>query len=969
MRKARLKLRLHRFALSICRRRITNDYNASGMQQQPFAQHDSTQSSPSSPMIALKGNQRIVGFAEIDIRTLATGPTSYSLLLSPFGLRSHDVYIPLCLAFEVQATETRDVSLIISDVSVELSAGAACRPYVAVSFLPSVCPQVSTSAHPNTSAITSSGTTSILSSAISLQASSCVRESMSSVALEGPSVQSPIAENHLRPQERHNSPDLPELHHLGEGSCCSKMEKSSFRWPVIPTVKIPSCSLANLAHGFLSICLYDADRTPHALIAKSRIPFHDIWLAVIEPNRPHRFTSNMRNEVGFSQETILSAAIRVVNAPKLSQMLAGICTEEGITGARPLIFGVPLPVGVGHISSGVYDSHYEVREISGPSDCQLPHGWVEVVDSFGYIYWHNTKAVSKNGLPPDSWIAPESNGTVREFSAEQEELYDVECVSRVCFRSKVDGLETWVHPGAARISDRTFRQEAISVQSGLNTSTAPNIACSARLDAHEQSQNCFVGTAEATSTGTLDQRSVESEMLGVSETLDKGRPSCDAEFLLPRYFSETRANENSLVNDGGCTTEMRWDRLASMPADSMLMYLATEGHSLTRHGNNTILKFGGATRSNTKLNSLCSFNVDSLTWTRRPAVGQIPIGRVGHGAVAVGADSSRLLVFGGTSRCGRLNDINVFHTENNLWSPVKCSGTAPAPRARHGMATFKDSAFVFGGREGYHYLYARYFNDLHCFNIARSEWLQICPRGAVPRVRSGCIMHALDERLLFVHAGYDETTYFSDTWLFDLVSETWQRLPYENDSLQPSARESHASAKIGNNIIISGGESEGGGFLSDTYLFDAAQLRWAGMPEISGHSPGARSGAAMVAIDHRRVLFSGGSNGFSASSESFMLDTVHAKVSEVSRMTQAALRRKPDAETCVVCLDESKKVDALFLHCGHIVACGNCVKKVCDACPVCRSPVAKVVNLSQVKRNDPSAGFRPARSRSSLLAE
>jgi E3 ubiquitin-protein ligase MYLIP len=54
--------------------------------------------------------------------------------------------------------------------------------------------------------------------------------------------------------------------------------------------------------------------------------------------------------------------------------------------------------------------------------------------------------------------------------------------------------------------------------------------------------------------------------------------------------------------------------------------------------------------------------------------------------------------------------------------------------------------------------------------------------------------------------------------------------------------------------------------------------------------------------------------------------------------SQEKLSRFLDAMTCKICMDS--QIDAIFLPCGHGVACTACASR-CDRCPLCRSDIAQ----------------------------
>ncbi|KAI0560174.1 Galactose oxidase central [Gracilaria domingensis] len=391
------------------------------------------------------------------------------------------------------------------------------------------------------------------------------------------------------------------------------------------------------------------------------------------------------------------------------------------------------------------------------------------------------------------------------------------------------------------------------------------------------------------------------------------------------------------------------------PRDAEVLRCGTEGHTLTAvNGGKTLIKFGGsagvggAEKAGTRLNSLHQLDVDSMKWSTIFPSGVSPIGRTGHGTVALGTDQSRLLVFGGSSPKGRLNDLHMFHVGNETWSPVTCDGIPPGIRARMGMTVTSDGAnvLVFGGRSLYRYLGGKYYDPLYVnmFNAERSQWIQMRPRGSGqrPRPRSGCVVEFINERQMFVHGGYDDgDRFYDDAFIFDLISSSWHSIPYPDEPTRPKAREGHASAVMGEQVLVYGGDSSAG-LLNDLAVFESSRLRWVDTPSLVGHAPGKVCNAAMASTADDKVVLVGGDNGFSMSHSTFCLEVSHRSVLDAKSLVEIATERGPDAKRCVVCLDAP--VQTMFLWCGHTVCCSSCSKLVGVGCPMCRTPFSEIVN-------------------------
>jgi rubrerythrin len=64
------------------------------------------------------------------------------------------------------------------------------------------------------------------------------------------------------------------------------------------------------------------------------------------------------------------------------------------------------------------------------------------------------------------------------------------------------------------------------------------------------------------------------------------------------------------------------------------------------------------------------------------------------------------------------------------------------------------------------------------------------------------------------------------------------------------------------------------------------------------------------------------------------------------RRMRAALGEEQNRALCAVCLASQK--EALFLPCKHLCACAHCaatIMKSTKTCPICRAPVANVLNV------------------------
>lgn len=587
-------------------------------------------------------------------------------------------------------------------------------------------------------------------------------------------------------------------------------------------------------------------------------------------------------KLSISPEITVSLSITADVGAPTGQMVGGVTTDNVVSGAHPVVFGTAL-----------------AHTTRFPQVPDVPVPWLSLTDTFGYRYYHHARSgVNVWTLPPDDSVT-----TAQQNDQRLAEFHDFHPAKYGVFRSRTDCSNcVWIHPAAARLSIPDF-------------------------------------------TPTSDDRQQEDNLPRTSSL-----STLELSDLHPAVFTASINNPADTIHREPPRAQIVEMRCTDHPTDRTTPTPGTEGHTFTSmHAGKTVLKFAGSSGARgTRNNALYALDVDSMLWRSIDAAGVLPSPRSGHGAVALGSDQSRMLIFGGHSRQGRLNDLHLFHEGTKTWSPVSYTGTPPGVRARMGMTVTSDGAtvLVFGGRSSYRYLGGKYYDALYvnAFHAERTEWIQMRPQGSGPKPasRSCCVLEFINDRHMFLHGGIDDgVQVFDDTFIFDMVSSSWQQIPYPNEPTRPTARESHASTVMGSQVITYGGSSKYG-VLKDLQVFDAGKLRWLDAPNIVGDKPGKRSGAAMVSVDDSRVVIVGGDNGFSMTTSTITIEVSHRSALDANELKELAMERGPDAKSCVVCLDS--KVDTMFLWCGHSVCCRDCSKMVKYICPVCRKPFSEIVN-------------------------
>lgn len=156
-----------------------------------------------------------------------------------------------------------------------------------------------------------------------------------------------------------------------------------------------------------------------------------------------------------------------------------------------------------------------------------------------------------------------------------------------------------------------------------------------------------------------------------------------------------------------------------------------------------------------------------MTWNILETSGSGPGPRDSHSVVLVG---SKMIVFGGTNGCKKVNDLHILDLLSREWSHPKCRGNPPCARESHTANVIRDEQMVvFGGSgEGE----ANYLSDLHILDLKNMEWTSPEVRGHVPAPRDSHSSVVVDD-MLFVCGGDSGDRYQSDVCVLDLTRSIW----------------------------------------------------------------------------------------------------------------------------------------------------------------------------------------------------
>lgn len=163
-------------------------------------------------------------------------------------------------------------------------------------------------------------------------------------------------------------------------------------------------------------------------------------------------------------------------------------------------------------------------------------------------------------------------------------------------------------------------------------------------------------------------------------------------------------------------------------------------------------------------------NLKTMLWSVLKTSGPGPGPRDSHTAVLV---AHKMLVFGGTNGCRKVNDLHVLDLVSREWSRPECLGDPPSPRESHTADVISDEKMViFGGSgEGE----ANYLNDLHVLDLNKMEWSSPEVKGSAPAPRDSHSAVAVGHRL-FVLGGDSGYRYQGDVSVLDMNKLIWSKV-------------------------------------------------------------------------------------------------------------------------------------------------------------------------------------------------
>ncbi len=222
---------------------------------------------------------------------------------------------------------------------------------------------------------------------------------------------------------------------------------------------------------------------------------------------------------------------------------------------------------------------------------------------------------------------------------------------------------------------------------------------------------------------------------------------------------------------------------------------------------------------------------------------------------------NRMVVFGGASRSGFLNDVWALSlTGTPAWEQLAPLGAAPSPRSEQSAIydPVGDRVVVFGGRISA----TEEVNEVWALSlVGEPAWTMLSPVGTPPNARYGhtAIYDPLRDRMV-VFGGYDGVNTYQDAWSLSLSGTlAWTALAPEGASPQPRFYHTAIYDSVQDRMVVFGGFNYSSGYFQDAWALPlSAATGWATLTP-NGVAPSARAlhSAVFDMVGDRMLVFGG----------------------------------------------------------------------------------------------------------------
>lgn len=268
-----------------------------------------------------------------------------------------------------------------------------------------------------------------------------------------------------------------------------------------------------------------------------------------------------------------------------------------------------------------------------------------------------------------------------------------------------------------------------------------------------------------------------------------------------------------------------------------------------------------------------------------PTSGEAPAPRANTAAI-YDSLNHRLVIFGGKTAAGNVNEVWAFDLRTNVWSNLTpVTGSMPAPRfTANGVYHIASQQMIVWAGQG-----ATFFNDVWAFDLIAKSWSPFNPPNPQPNIRYGtaAVFDPKTEELV-TFAGFTDAGRFDDTWRFSVNTGTWKEI---SPATHPEKRCLHTASydALKHRMIIYGGQTNGP--RGDIWAFDLTTNQWEDLTPMT--SPVGRWFPTNIfeAASNRVIIF-GGNLGSVQSNETWAFNLTNNAWQQLSPAGTAPAARE-----------------------------------------------------------------------------
>ncbi|KAG0473297.1 hypothetical protein HPP92_015154 [Vanilla planifolia] len=239
----------------------------------------------------------------------------------------------------------------------------------------------------------------------------------------------------------------------------------------------------------------------------------------------------------------------------------------------------------------------------------------------------------------------------------------------------------------------------------------------------------------------------------------------------------------------------------------------------------------------------------SENWMVVPTSGDKPAPRFHHAAAVVG---SKMVVVGGDSGHGMLNDTNILTLDKLSWAAARTKMYGSPMRLKfpackdHCLVSWGNSVLLVGGKTDHPSGGVLVWS----FDVDIERWSNVEVKGDIPVARGGhTVIRAGPVLILF--GGEDKKgRKLHDLHMFDLKSSTWLPLHYTwyGQRLRRRGINHHLGQVAAEYFVEINGYAE-------TLVFDVSKLEWSVSVMSSNDSIANARGFSLVSVHHKEKLY------------------------------------------------------------------------------------------------------------------